>query len=191
MQRVLSKLTAFWLLAALCIPAWAQEAGFFNSPKGFGAQWRFPVHEGVFHSATAFADIYGIPTSRCSSPGFRFNFSRQYVFKELESDGVKFMLYAGPGISAGVVRDHDKGRGLDLTSLIGENPGFMLAISGDAGCRFDFGKRVALDLSFAADAGIHVRRNEKEGDYFATSVSIYNNGLIQIIYPQITVLFRL
>ena len=191
MQRVLIKLLAFWLFAALYLPAAAQETGFFSSPKGFGAQYRFAPAEGVFHSVTALVDIYGIPTSRCSSPGYRVNFSRNYIFKEMERADVKFTLYAGPGLSAGVVRDHDKGRGLDLTSLISENPGFMLALSGDAGCRFDFGKKVALDLSFTADAGIHVRSNEKESGYNAVSLSVYNNGLLQFFYPQLTVLFKL
>ncbi len=189
---MLTKLPALLLLAALCLPAGAQEAGFFNSPKGFGAQYRFASSETAFHSATAFVDIYGIPTSRCSSPGFRVNLSRQYILKRIENNGVCYSVYAGPGITAGVVRDHDKGRSLlDMTSLIGGNPGFVIALSGDAGCRFGFGKRVALDLSFAVDAGIHVRRNEKESGYMATSLSVYNNGLLQALYPQITVLFNL
>ena len=178
MQRVLNNLLFIWLLVALCLPAGAQEAGFFNSPKGFGAQY-------------SFAEKDGIPTSRCSSPGYRVNFSRQYIFRHMESAGVSYTFYAGPGISTGMVRDHDKGKGFDLTSLISGNPGFMLALSGDIGCRFDFGRRVALDLSFMADAGIHVRVNEKEKSYTATSLSVYNNGLIQFLYPQLTILYKL
>ena len=101
-------------------------------------------------------------------------------------------LYAGPGISFGYVHDHDKGRKLfDIGSLIANNDGFMFAVSGDAGCRFDFGKTIALDLSFTADAGLHVRRNEKEKSYEAASLSIYNNGLLQALYPQLTILFKL
>ena len=191
MQRVPIKLLAIGLLAALCLSAGAQEAGFYNSPKGFGAQYRFAERNGVFHSATAFIDIYGIPSSRGSFPGYRFNLSRQYVFRQIEGDGVRYMLYAGPGVSMGMVRDHDKGRWFDFTSLISGNQGFMFALSGDVGCRFDFGRRVALDLSFEADAGLHVRRNENETDYNAASLSIYNNGLMQAIYPQLTILFKL
>lgn len=191
MQRVLNNLLSIWLLVAFCLPAGAQEAGFFNSPKGFGAQYRFAETDGVFHTATAFVDIYGVPTSRCSFPGYRFNFSRQYVFREIEHGDVSYKFYAGPGISAGVVRDHDKGRGFDLTSLISGNPGFMFAISGDIGCRFDFGRKLALDLSFTADAGIHARVNEKERVFTATSLSVYNNGLLQFLYPQLTILYKL
>ena len=181
------------LLAALfCAPATAQDIGMYNSPKGVGAQFRFAEHDGIFHTATAFVDIYGVMTSRCQYPGYRFNFSRQYIFKKLEHDDVRMTLYAGPGISFGYVHDHDKGRKLfDIQSLIANNDGFMFAVSGDIGCRFDFGKRIALDLSFTADAGLHVRRNEKEKTYQAANLSIYNNGLLQAFYPQLTILFKL
>lgn len=109
----------------------------------------------------------------------------------MENAGVGYTFYAGPGVSTGVVRDHDKGRGFDLTSLISENPGFMFALSGNVGCRFDFGRKLSLDLSFLADAGIHVRVNEKEKSYTATSLSVYNNGFIQMFYPQLTILYKL
>jgi len=179
------------LLAALCQPAAAQELGVYNSIKGIGAQYRSGEKAGVFHSATAFVDIYGVPTSRCRYPGYRFNVTRQYMLRSIEGDKCVFSFYAGPGISFGLVRDHDKGRGFDLTSLIADNPGVMLALSGGAGCRFDFGRRVALDLSFTAEAGVHMRENEDEKSYSATSLSIYNNGLLQAIYPQLTILFKL
>lgn len=190
MRHLLLKLLAFGLISALTVNAGAQEAGFYNSPKGFGAQLRMPVSDGVSHCATAMVDIYGIPTSRCSSPGLRFNFSRMYEFSRIETPEVVYSFHAGPGISAGYVRDHVKGRGFDLTSLISENPGFMLALSGDIGCRFDFGGRISLNLSFLADIGFHVRRDEA-GNSNAANLSVYNNGLIQTFYPQLTFLYRL
>lgn len=185
------KLLVLNFLLACCIPAAAQEFGVFNSPKGIGAQLRFPRSGGVFHSATAIVDIYGVPTSRCKDPGYRFNFSRLYVLNTLEKKNCTLLFYAGPGLSLGYVRDHDKGRFIDMKSLISEYPGFMFAVSAGAGCRFDFGRTVALDLSFALDAGFHIRQNEKEKTYVASSLSIYNNGLWQAFYPQLTILFKL
>ena len=157
----------------------AQEAGLFSSPKGVGAVFTFYV------------DVYGVITSRCSYPGYKLNLSRQYVFKRFQRDGYNMTLYAGPGISAGFVRDHDKRRGIDFSSLMSDNQGLMFALSGDAGCRFDFDGRVALDLSFTAEAGVHVRRNEREQNYPATYLSVYNNGLMQVLYPQLTILFKI
>ena len=181
---------AFLCLAA--IPAGAQESlGIFNSPKGFGAEVRFPERGGAFHMARVFVDIYGVATSRCSYPGYRAIFSRQYILGQRQFDGGKATLYAGPGITAGYVRDHDKGRGVDLSSLVSDNEGFVLALNGDIGCRFDFGRLISLDLSFATDLGLHMRRNENEPDFFALNASIYNNGLIQTICPQLSIIFNL
>ena len=169
----------------------AQEAGLFSSPKGVGAVFRLPERDNVFHSATFYVDIYGVVTSRCSYPGYKLNISRQYIFSRLQRNGYSMTLYAGPGVSAGYVRDHDKGRGFDLVSLMSDNQGLMFALSGDAGCRFDFGGSVALDLSLTAEAGVHVRPNEREQSYQATYLSIYNNGLLQALYPQFTILFKI
>ncbi|MBQ9462933.1 MAG: hypothetical protein IJU68_04675 [Bacteroidales bacterium] len=191
MQRRLLFITFLALQAATVFPAAAQEAGIFNSIKGFGAYFSLAEKNGVFHSATAFVDIYGVATSRCSFPGYKFNVSRQYIIREFDKSPVHMRLYAGPGISLGMVHDHDKGRGIDFTSLISDNTGFMLAVSGDIGCRFDFGSRVALDLSFMAEGGFHLREYEKEKSYSAASLSFYNNGILQDIYPQLTILFRL
>ena len=181
-----------FLLSLLAFPSRAQESvGLYNSFKGFGATVRFPEKDGVFHTVLAYIDIYGVPTSRCSNPGIRFNASRQYVFARKERGDVHMTFYAGPGVTAGYVRDHDKGRGFDLVSLFGNTEGIAIALSGDAGCRFDFPGPVSLDLSFTADLGIHMRRNELEWGYFAPSVSIFNNGIFHALYPQLTILFRL
>ena len=181
-----------FFLGPAALPVGAQEyLGLFNSPKGFGASVRFAPREGVFHSATAFIDIYGVPSSRCSYPGIKANVSRYYSVGQAERGDIRFRFYAGPGISAGYVRDHDKGRGWDPSSLLGDNEGVALALSGGGGCLFDFGGRVSLDLSLTAELGTHIRRNEEEKGYFAPSLSIYNNGILQALYPQLTILFKL
>lgn len=179
-------------LGLTALPVGAQESvGLYNSVKGFGAVMRTVPKEGTFHSVCAFVDIYGVPTSRCSYPGIRVNASRYYTLGQSGRGDIKYRFYAGPGVTAGYVRDHDKGRGIDLVSLFGDNEGVALALSGGGGCLFDFGSRVCLDLSLTADIGVHIRRNEDERGYFAPSLSIYNNGLIQALYPQLTILFKL
>lgn len=169
----------------------AQEVGLFNSPKGIGAAARYYDSPDAFVSAHFYVDIYGVVTSRCSYPGYKLNVSRQYVFARIPRNGYSMTFYAGPGVTAGFVRDHDKGRGWDLVSLTSDNQGWILAVSGDAGCRFDFGGAVALDLSLMAEAGAHFRRTENEDAYTAVSTSIYNNGILQALYPQLTILFKL
>lgn len=183
-------LSALALILAPAFFAGAQEYGLFNSPKGVGASVRLPEKDGIFHTVNAYVDIYGVVTSRCSYPGYKANISREYVCSRFERDGFSVSFYAGPGLSVGYVRDHDKGRGFDLTSLMADNEGVALALSGDAGFFFDFGRNVFLDLSWRAEAGIHLRRNEAEKTYNAASLSLYNNGLLQALYPQLTIYFR-
>ena len=179
----------FCLLAA---PAYGQESiGLFNSIKGIGAAVRLPEKDGIFHSAYGFIDVYGVATGRCSYPGFRLNVSRNYVISRSDKADYSMCWYAGPGITAGYIRDHDKGRGIDLVTLFGNNEGLALALSGTGGLRFDFHGPFSLDLSFTADLGIHIRRYEHESGYFAPSVSIFNNGFLQALYPQLTILYRL
>lgn len=192
MYRRIHTAFVFVILSLMPLHLQGQESvGLFSSVKGIGATVRTRESGGVFHSATAFIDIYGVPTSRCSNPGMRFNVSRQYIIGRASRGDVAMTFYAGPGVTAGYVRDHDKGRGIDFTSLMSDNDGFMAALSADTGCRFDFGGQVSLDLSFAGELGVHVRRNEREHGYFATSLSVYNNGWMQLLYPQIIFLFRL
>ena len=190
--KKLHTLLLVFFLSLPVLPVRAQESlGLFNSPKGFGAQVRLAERNGVFHSAVAFIDIYGVPTSRCSNPGIRVNVSRDYIVSRRRSGDVTTSFYAGPGITLGYLRDHDKGRGIDMDSLFGNKEGVAIALSGNGGCRFDFDGPVSLDLSFMADLGVHIRRNEVEKGYFATNLSIFNNGIMQAFYPQLTILFRL
>ncbi|MBR5042124.1 MAG: hypothetical protein IKX67_02700 [Bacteroidales bacterium] len=191
MYRTTHLLKAALLLALAAVPlrVGAQELGLYNSPKGIGATLRQQEHDGIFHSALFYVDIYGVATSRCSYPGYKLNVSRQYVLKSIPRNGYTMTFYAGPGLSAGYVRDHDKGRGLDMTSLMSDYQGVMAGLSGDAGCRFDFGGNIALDLSLMAEAGVHVRQDTKGGNFL--KLSIYNNGLIQSVFPQLTFLFKL
>ncbi|MBQ6556054.1 MAG: hypothetical protein IJL86_00750 [Bacteroidales bacterium] len=178
------------LICALLLPAKAasQEVGLFSSPKGVGVLWQGAEKNGAFNTAAAYVDIYGVVTSRCSFPGYKANFSRQYVFYRKDAGEWNLTLYAGPGLSAGYVHDHDKGRGVDLSALVADNQGFVFALSGDFGMRFEFPGAVVLNLSWTAEAGLHLRENERFKD--SSNLSIYNNGFIQSLYPQLGILYR-
>ena len=146
------------LLAALALCfaspfiAGAQELGLFSSPKGIGASVHFPEKDGIFHTLHAYVDIYGVATSRCSFPGYKANFSRQYVCGRFQRDGYSIAFYAGPGLSLGYVRDHDKGRGFDLTSLLADNEGMTPASSSisDGMCSSTCRGRPRRGYTFAA-----------------------------------------
>lgn len=174
----------------LSIQSHAQRTSFgvYNSLKGIGAEVEIPNGGNEFTSLVAFAEIYGIPTGRCDKPGVKVRFSHNYVFKTFEEESTVFMLYAGPGVSAGYMRDFEVGRRIDKTLTLTRNPGVMAALSGSFGCRFSFESRIALDLSFTADLGIHARRDE---ELHNIDVRMYRNGLMQSFYPELSILVLL
>lgn len=174
--------------ALLCTDAGAQRvgAGIFNSLKGFGLQLDSDHFEDFyFDSFTVYADIYGIPTARSNAPGIKANYSRNYVVKVLESQYVGFDLYVGPGCTLGYVKDFEVNYYRDTSVPLMKNHGVVAALSGTFGCRFEFGRRILIDLSFCLDAGLHIRKDEEMGNI---SVGLYKNGIFQTPYPQVTIL---
>lgn len=181
-------LTAIAVMLSIYSNAQPASVGVYNSLKGIGATLEIPHGESEFTSIVAFTEIYGIPTGRCDSPGFKARYSHNFIFKTYEQEATIFMLYAGPGVTAGYMRDFELGRRIDKTLTLTHNPGLMAALCGSLGCRFSFESRIALDLSFTADLGIHARQNE---ELHNIDVRMYRNGLMQAFYPELSILVYL
>ena len=179
-------LAAFSALLFFAAVASAQEvsAGVYNSVRGIGASVSIPSGEFDASSLTLFADIYGIPSGRTKIPGVKFNYTRQFVFRTIEYENTLFSFYAGPGVSAGYVFDHENGAFSDYDKPLLMNQGFMAALSGSAGCLFTFSRRVVLDLFWTVEGGIHIRRDETLGNI---DLRLYRNGLTQAWMPQLAI----
>lgn len=175
-------------MLGISLNAQPASLGVFNSLKGIGATVEIPRGENEFMSFVAFTEIYGIPTGRCDKPGVKARFSHNFIFKTFEQEATIFMLYAGPGVTAGYMRDFEVGRRIDKTLTLTHNPGLMAALCGSIGCRFSFESRIALDLSFTADLGIHARKDEALHNI---DVRMYRNGLMQAFYPELSILIYL
>lgn len=174
--------------ALLCVNAGAQRtgAGIYNSPKGFGIQVDSDHFEDFyFDSFTVYADIYGIPTGRSKSPGVKANYSRNYVVRVFEKPNADLDLYVGPGCTLGYAKDFETNYYRDFSVPLVKNHGAIAALSGTFGCRFEFGRRIILDLSLCLEAGLHIRKDEELGNL---CVGLYKNGIFQAPYPQITIL---
>lgn len=181
-------LTAIAVLLGIQTHAQPVSAGIFNSLKGIGATVELPHGTDEFTSLSAFVEIFGIPTGRCDKPGGKFNFSHNFIFRKYDNDATLFELYAGPGLSAGYMRDFEVGKRVDTILKLTDTPGLMAALSGRAGCRFSFEKRIALNLSFTAEFGIHARRDRNVNNI---NVRMYHNGLLQCLYPELSILVQL
>lgn len=181
--RILLLLAAF-LLPAVIMSAQQNSVGFFNSVKGFGVSFSMPTSEYEYESLTLFSDIYGIPSGRTKSPGVKFNYTHQFVLIDYELEDSVISLYAGPGLSAGYLFDHEPGAFADYDVALAMNKGFACALSGTAGCLFNFSRGIVLDLFWTVEGGIHMRRDETLGNI---DLKLYKNGFTQAWLPQLAV----
>ena len=178
--------TAVALLLSISSYAQKTSLGLFNSLKGIGVSLELDKKAKEFNSFALYAEMFGIPTGRCSTPGVKFNWSHNFILRQFENDATVYSLYAGPGISCGYMRDFEVGeRQSDARLKLTRNPGISAALSGSGGCRFAFKGRIALDLSFTADLGIFIRKDETLNNF---DLNLYRNGLAQCFYPQLSIL---
>ncbi len=156
-----------------CLDASARDksVGLFNSPKGFGASFSTYLQDGAFNSLQLYADMTGVFSGEYGKPGIRMDYNKGIVLKTWTMENYDCFLYAGPGVSAGFVRDNDSA-----------NYGFLFALNGSFGARFIFPRGIAMDFSLSADLGLHIRGAENGQ---TTNLKLYRNGLNRILFPQI------
>jgi len=172
------------------IRANAQEfgMGMYNSFKGFGLILHKPCRDGHVDRYQLFLDIYGIPSGRSGAPGAKFNYTRTSALKSITADdGVIYTMYVGPGISAGYLRDYEKGYYSDSDRLLKKNMGGMMALSGMFGCIIEFGKKIYLDITLTMEGGFHIRKGEEDG---GAKMSFYKNGVYQSVYPEFGIIVK-
>ena len=109
-KEVAAALVAFFLLPALAWRASAQEPntlslGTFHSPKGIGLCLETQKEDSSFDSIDIIVDMFGILRGEYSSPGIKATYYRNIILRQYESDGCLADFYAGPGVTAGYVRD--------------------------------------------------------------------------------------
>lgn len=178
---------AFLAALTLCLNASAQRVSFglYNSIKGFGFSLDITSEEeGYVDALVLFADIYGFPTGRTKAPGFKFNYSREFFLRTIETTEAVFTIYLGPGFTTGYAKDFEKSYFQDITKPLEKNHGFIAALSGTGGCRIGFQRHIELDLSMTLEAGLFFRRDEKGSNLH---VGLYKNGIFEALYPQLSI----
>lgn len=175
------------------VSARAQEKavfGLYNSPKGFGLTMHSPVNGSSFDSFCLHADSFGFFSGRVSNPGVKFNYSRNFILKEIRDEDLRLQFFAGPGVSAAYVYDYETSR---LFVLFGgdelqKNMGLAACMSCTAGTRLLFDDcRISLDLSFRSELGVHIRRDEVKS---SMNLSWYIMGALETFYPELTIFYR-
>lgn len=166
-------------------PAAGRSVSLYNSLKGFGGTLLLPskTDDTQVLALTFYADTYGVLAGKYVKPGAKFNISR---FGTVGS-GDRLTFFAGPGFSAGYVRDFDR-EDFDFDAKNASVHGPMAALSATAGIRLAFDRAVSLGFSLTAEAGILVH---KDADTSAKILAAYKNGLMRTVYPELSIILAL
>lgn len=177
-------------LLLCCAPLRAQDRllGVFQSPKGAGVTAMLDTAGGwETNILTLRTDLYGILTGRTRTPGVFFCYTHDYYFFSYEWDDWALLLHAGAGGMLGYAHDFEKGFFSSFDRELTQPMGGVAAVTGSAGLRADFSRRLTLDVSLTAAPGIHLRTDPITG---ALILSFYKAGVFQTYYPQVNLLYR-
>ena len=178
----MSLLVAAIIMPALALKAPAQDAkslsfGSFHSPKGIGLCMEFQQEQAYFDTFDIIADMFGILNGDYSRPGYKATYCRDIILKHFHQDEYKLDLYAGPGVTAGYVRD------------IHEPMSIIAGLSGSAGCRLFFdSRRLVINLELGLDLAAEINRNNR---FKNIDLDIYKSGILHMFYPQVRILYKL
>jgi hypothetical protein len=190
MRRTAHILLAAAVLLLLGREARAQTAllGVFQSPKGIGLTAMLDAAKGKeTNILTLRTDFYGFLSGRTRDIGACLVYTHDYYFYRRESEGVRLALHAGAGGMVGYAHDHEKGFFSSFDRQLDRGPGFVVALTGQAGVRLDFRRHITVDLSFSACPGIHLRSDSNTG---AMLLSFFKSGIYCVYYPQINIMYR-
>ena len=175
------------LIALLILPvsAWQAPAqdfkslslGTFHSPKGLGVCIETQQEDNSFDSMDIIADTFGILRGDYSTPGIKATYYRGIILKQRHGEDCDAAFYAGPGVTAGYVRD------------IHEPFSAVAGMAGVIGGRLYFDrKRLVVCMEAGLDLALELNRNNR---YRNIDLKLYEAGIYHVFYPQIRILYRL
>ncbi len=151
-----------------------RDAGFLYSVKEMGFEYRFGSQNNRVLRLTA--DLHGVIDGKQTCPGFKMSYFKTRVLGKVKrKDGRETgNFFIGPGVSAGYVRD--KGRGYGIMGAFCTNFGYDFKLEGGASIR----------IGLEGELGLHVIGK----DAHDTSLTLYKNGIIKALIPQISINYQ-
>lgn len=181
-KEVIAAVVALLMLPALAWQAPAQEfkslsLGTFHSPKGLGFCIESQQEYKSFDSFDIIADMFGLLRGDYSTPGIKATYYRGIILMHRHGEECDADLYAGPGVTAGYVRD------------IHEPFSTVAGMAGVIGGRLYFDrKRLVVCMEAGMDLAMELNRNNR---YRNIDLTLYQAGIYHIFYPQVRILYRL
>ncbi len=190
MTKTKLTIAAILLSALFCTHTGAQNVsvGLISSFSYSGIVLDITSESGhIINRFTLCEDNYGFLARRTNDIGVRFCYTHEYVFKSYEFEEFIAFFHAGAGMYAAYIYDHEASSLSGGGQPLDKEMGFSGGLAASIGFCIDFPRRVSLDLSFAAHPGLHLRHDKDSG---ATFISLYRNGLYQILHPRISVIYN-
>lgn len=148
------------------------EAGLVNSPDHLGITVRTPANDGIFNTFTLTAEMRNVLSGRETAPGVKFIFQHNRAIAGGMMGGqYPWMLYAGPGVTCGYVRD--------LSPVYG----LMAGVCGNIGIRTGFMNNLSLAAEFQGDIAFIIR------DISNPSMSMYRTGVYRCWIPVLRIAY--
>ena len=181
-KKALTLLVALLVLPTSVWQASAQDfkslsLGTFHSPKGLGLCIESQQEEKSFDSFDIIVDTFGILRGDYSTPGIKATYYRGIILKHRHREDYDADFYAGPGVTAGYVRD------------IHEPFSAVAGMSGVIGGRLYFdSKRLVVCFEAGLDLALELNRNNR---YRNIDLTLYEAGIYHVFYPQVRILYKL
>lgn len=159
------------LLAADVLSAQNAELGVVSSPAKAGISARFTGDSGNISEVRLYAEVCDIIRGKYSWPGIRADWHLLFPVATFSgSSTTEISFNAGPGVTAGYVRDRK------------EEAGVIAGLSGMASLDFRFNVPVTLSLSLSAVCGFHLKSG--------TTMRFYRNGIYRAWIPALTIKYN-
>lgn len=170
------------VLILLSIAACSFSDQCLAQPRTFGGQfslngielsYQHSAGDSVFVDINAGVDFSELLGGKASVPGCKARISYNFLFFRRYYESGSLLLYAGPGIAVGYVRN--KG-----------DFGPMLGICGRFGLEFNFESRpVVFSIDMIPVLPIHMRSSGRE-----SSLDFFRNGLLLSLSPVLGIRYR-
>lgn len=135
---------------------------------------KYTLSRSAFHDITIAADLQDVLTGQSRLPGVRISYTMDYVLATASTDTFTLRWFAGPGFTAGYVRDMKSGFGI------------MAGICGNAGAEFSFRVPVCISISFTPCLATHISYGSG-----IPNLDLYRSGIIlQSISPKLGIRYE-
>lgn len=169
-------------MGAVSAQSKVERIGVVNSFKELGIS--VGVRQGhdssLYNTFSLSADMEGIFMGKETTPGVKFSYIHQNLFKKGSFRGGEalYAIFFGGGFCGGYVKDSGG-------EWLGHGP--MAGLTAEVGALFAFPIKIDIMLSLSGEFGLYLRNDQRYG---STEFSWYRNGVVKAWMPNVTIFYR-